>query len=73
MKISLCGYRQNGKVSVSKIGNLALSGLSFVSEIQIDRCSTVILAELVHLKESTTWLESKPVTDCIRRAVWGML
>ena len=48
MEISLCGHRQNGKVSVSKIGYLALLGLSFVSEIQIDRCPTVILAELVH-------------------------
>ena len=58
MKIPLCGHRQNRKVAVSEIGNLALSDLSFVSEIQIDRCPTVLLAQLVHLKDPTTWIES---------------
>ena len=37
MKIPLCGHRQNRKVAVSEIGNLALSDLSFVSEIDCVR------------------------------------
>ena len=33
----------------------------------------VILAELVHLKESLVVMGPKPVMDYVRRAVWGML
>ena len=34
---------------------------------------TVILAELVHLKEPPTSKGPEPAIDCVRRAVWGML
>ena len=34
---------------------------------------TVILAELIHLKEPSTSMESEPVMDYVYRAVWGML
>ena len=34
---------------------------------------TVILAELVYLKEPPTSMGSEPAMDCIRRAVWGVL
>ena len=34
---------------------------------------TVILAELVHLKEPPTLMGPEPAMDYVRRAVWGML
>ena len=34
---------------------------------------TVILAELVHLKEPPTSMRPEPAMDYVRRAVWGML
>ena len=34
---------------------------------------TVILAELVHLKEPPTSMGPEPAVDYVRRAVWGML
>ena len=34
---------------------------------------TVILAELVHLKEPPTSMGPEPAMDYVRRAVWGML
>ena len=34
---------------------------------------TVILAELVDLKERPTSMESESAMDFVRRAVWGML
>ena len=34
---------------------------------------TVVLAELVHLKEPPTLMGPEPAIHCVRRAVWGML
>ena len=34
---------------------------------------TVIITELMHLKEPQTSMGPKPATDYVRRAVWGML
>ena len=34
---------------------------------------TVILAELVHLKEPPTSMGPEPAMDYVRRVVWGML
>ena len=34
---------------------------------------SVILAELVHLKEPPTSMGPEPAMDYVRRAVWGML
>ena len=41
--------------------------------LQIFSEDTVILAELVYLKELPTSMGSEPAVDYVRRAVWGML
>ena len=41
--------------------------------LQIFSEDTVILAELVHLKEPPTSIGPEPTMDYVRREVWGML